>query len=57
MGFCDQNFFECQIPKDLKMEVSPQGTDYSKYLRCETLYIADYEYVNISGFDVLDIKL
>ena len=26
-------------------------------LRCETLYIADYEYVNISNFTVLDIKL
>ena len=28
-----------------------------KYLRCETLYIVDYEYVNISSFAVLGIKL
>ena len=27
-----------------------------KYLRCETLYIGDYEYVNISIFAVLGIK-
>ena len=29
----------------------------SKNLRYETLYIADYEYVNISSFAVLDIEL
>ena len=34
-----------------------QGTDDSKNLICETLYIDDYEYVNISGFAVLGIKL
>ena len=36
-----------------------QGTDESKNLRYETLYIGDYDYVNISSFAVqaLDIKL
>ena len=33
--------------------VFSQGTDDSKNLRCETLYIGDYEYVNISSFAVL----
>ena len=26
-------------------------------MRCETLYTADYEYVNVSRFAVLDIEL
>ena len=39
------------------IEVFSQGSDDSKSLRCETLRIADYEYVNISSFAVLDIKL
>ena len=39
------------------MEVFSQGTDDSKNLRCETLYIGDYEYVNIFSFAVLDIKV
>ena len=26
-------------------------------LGCETAYIADYEYVNITSFSVLDVKL
>ena len=34
-----------------------QGTDDSNYFRCETLHIGDYEYVNISSFAVLGIKL
>ena len=42
---------------DGKIEVFSQGTDNSKDLRCETLYIGDSEYVNISSFAVLDIKL
>ena len=37
-----------------KSSFSPRD---SKNLRCETLSIADYEYVNISSFAVLDIKL
>ena len=40
-----------------KIEVFSQGTDDSKILRWETLYIGDYEYVNISSFAVLGIKL
>ena len=40
-----------------KIELFSQGTDESKNLRCETLYIANYEYVNISRFAVLDIEL
>ena len=44
-------------PKGLKIEIFSQGTDHSKNLGCETLYVADYEYVNISSFAVLDIKL
>ena len=39
------------------MEVFSQETDDSNNLRCETLYIADYEYINITSFAVLDIKL
>ena len=31
-----------------------QGTDDSKNLGCETLYIGDYEYVIISSLAVLD---
>ena len=39
-----------------KIEVFSQGTDDSKNLRCETLYIGNYKYVNISSFTVLGIK-
>ena len=40
-----------------KVRVFTQETDESKKLRCETLYIGDYKYVNISSFAVLGIKL
>ena len=40
-----------------KIEVFSQGTDDSKNLRCENLYIGDYEYVNNSSFALLGIKL
>ena len=40
-----------------KIDVFSQGTDDSKYLRCETLCTGDYEYVNISSFAVSGIKL
>ena len=40
-----------------KIEVLSQRTDDVQNLRCETLFFADYEYVNISSFAVLDIKL
>ena len=35
----------------------PTRDDSSKNLRCETLYIGNYEYVNISRFAELGIKL
>ena len=46
-------------PKGLtkKIEVFSQRNGDSKNLRCETLYIADCEYINITSFAVLDIKL
>ena len=37
--------------------VSSQGTGDPKNLRCETLYIGDDEYVSISSFAALGIKL
>ena len=40
-----------------KVEVFSQGMDHSKNLKCETLNIGNYEYVNISSFAVLGIKL
>ena len=40
-----------------KSEVVSQGTDYSKNLKCKTLYITDYKYINIFSFAVLDINL
>ena len=40
-----------------KIDVFHQRTDDFKNLRYETLYIADYKYVNISGFAALDMKL
>ena len=39
------------------MKVFSQETNDSKNLRCETLYIGDYGYVNISSFAVLNVKL
>ena len=39
------------------IEVFSHGIADSQNLGCGTLYIADYEYVNISSFVVLDIKL
>ena len=43
--------------RTLKIEVFSERTDDLKNLRCETLHIGDYEYVNISNFAVLGIKL
>ena len=40
-----------------KAKAFSQGTDDPKNLRCETQYIADYQYINITSFAVLDIKL
>ena len=39
------------------IRVFSKGTDDFKNLRRETMYIADYEYVNISSFAVSDLKL
>ena len=39
------------------MEVLSQGADDSKNFICETLYIGNHEYVNISSCAVLGIKL
>ena len=48
------DLFERQIPTDQKnWGFLPKDRN----LRCETLYIGDYEYVNISSFAVLGIKL
>ena len=40
-----------------KIYVSSQRSDEFKNLRCETVYIGDYEHLNISSFAVLGIKL
>ena len=40
-----------------KIEVFSQGADDSKHLRCETLFVSDYKYVNIFSFAVLGMKL
>ena len=50
-------FLNVESQRTKKIEVFSQGTDDSKNLRCETLYIGDYEYVNIFSFAVLGIKL
>ena len=42
LGFRDQDVFECQIPRDEKVVFFSQGTDGSKNLKHDTLYIADY---------------
>ena len=40
-----------------KIEVFSQVTNDSKNLKCETLYIRDYQYVNISSFAMFGINL
>ena len=40
-----------------KSRFSPNGPKTQKILRCKALYIGHYEYVNISSFAVLGIKL
>ena len=49
--------FNVRSQRTKKIEIFSQGTDDSKNLRCETLYIGDYEYVNISSFAVFGVKL
>ena len=40
-----------------KIDIFSQGASDSNNLRYETLYIGDYEYVNITSFSALDINL
>ena len=49
--------FNVESQRTKKIEVFSQGTDGSKILRCETLSIDDYEYVNISNFTAMGTKL
>ena len=57
MGFVIGTYLNVKSQWTKKIEVFSQGTGDSKNLRCETLYIGHYEYVNISSFAVLGIKL
>ena len=57
LGFVIRICFNVQSQRTKKIEVFSQGTHDSKNLRCGTLYIGDYENVNISSFPVLGIKL
>ena len=57
LGFVIRICLNAKSQQTKKIEVFSQGTDDSKNLRCETLHIGDYEYVNVSSFVVLDIKL
>ena len=49
--------FKVKFQRTKKVEVFSQGTHNAENLKCEILYIADYENVNISSFAVLGIKL
>ena len=46
-------------PKGPKISrfLQKKQADDSKNLSCETLYISNYEYVNISTFALSDVKL
>ena len=50
-------FLNVELQRTKNIEFFFDGIDDSINLRCETLYIADSEYVKISGFSVLDIIL
>ena len=52
-----RNCLNVKSQRTKKIAVFSQGTDDSKILRYETLYIGDYEYVNIPSVAVLGIKL
>ena len=47
----------CGLVIRISLNVKSQGANNSKHLRCKILYIVDYEYVNITGFAVLDVRL
>ena len=57
LGFVIRIRLNIKSQRTRKIEVFSEGTLDSKNLRCETRYIGDYEYVNISSFAVLGIKL
>ena len=57
MGLVTRIRLNMKSQRTKKIEVFSKGTHDSKNLRCETLYIGNYEYVNISSFAVLGIKL
>ena len=56
MGFVIRICLKVKGQRTKNIEVVSQETDSSKNLRCQTLYIGDYEYVNISSFAVLGVK-
>ena len=57
MGFVIRIYLTVKSRRTKKIKVFSQVTDDSKNLKCEALYVGNYEYVNISSFDVLGIKL
>ena len=58
MGFVIRICLNITDPNRLKqLRFYSQGTNKSKNLRYETLYMGDYKYVNISSFALLGIKL
>ena len=57
LGFVVRICLNVKSPQTKNIEAFSQGTNDSKNLRCKTLYIGDYKYVNISSFAVLGKKL
>ena len=57
MGLVIRICLNVKSQRTTKIEIFSRGTDDSKNLRCETLYIGDCKYVNISSFAVLGMKL
>ena len=57
MGFMIRICLNFKSQQTRNIYVFSQGTGDSKNLRCETLYIGDDEYVSISSFAALGIKL
>ena len=56
-GFVIRICFNVKSQWTKKIEVFSQGASDSNNLRYETLYIGNYEYVNISSFSALGINL
>ena len=57
MGFVIRICLNVKYQRTKNIEVFSQRTEDYKNLRCESLYIGDYKYVDISSFAVLGIKL